>query len=148
MTAEEVADLKVKHNRPNLGKNGDSRKQFRRKLHETKTKPFPGTMTKRQALEAFLDVDWLIRIYVEFHLAVADALSRLEVNTLTPTFNLTKLADAQAPDDSIIEIRASSSLQLREAPPPASPGTIVWDWSTCTLRPVVPQSYRKCWDYS
>ncbi len=74
---------------------------------------------------------------------VADALSRPDVNTLTSDIDLKKLADLQTQDDSITELRKSSSLQLRDAPLPASPGSILCDWSTGTPRPVVPQSYRK-----
>ncbi len=74
---------------------------------------------------------------------VADALSRPEVNTLTTDIDLTKLADLQTQDDSITDLRKSSSLQLRDAPLPASPGSILCDWSTGTPRPVVPQSYRR-----
>nr|VZI32596.1 unnamed protein product [Spirometra erinaceieuropaei] len=74
---------------------------------------------------------------------VADALSRADINTLTPDFDLPKLADLQTADESIADLRTSTTLQLRDAPLPASPGTILCDWSTGTPRPVVPPSYRK-----
>nr|VZI32676.1 unnamed protein product [Spirometra erinaceieuropaei] len=73
---------------------------------------------------------------------VADALSRPNINTLTSDFDLTKLADLQTADESIADFRTSTALQLRDAPLPASPGTILCDWSTGTPRPVVPLSYR------
>nr|VZH94975.1 unnamed protein product [Spirometra erinaceieuropaei] len=74
---------------------------------------------------------------------VADALSRPDINTLTSDFDLAKLADLQTADESIEELRTSITLQLRDAPLPASPGTILCDWSTGTPRPVVPPPYRK-----
>ncbi|BHF62685.1 hypothetical protein SprV_0200567000 [Sparganum proliferum] len=74
---------------------------------------------------------------------VADALSRPHINTLTSDFDLAKLADLQTADESIADLRASTTLQLRDAPLPASPGTILCDWSTGTPRSVVPPPYRK-----
>nr|VZI04315.1 unnamed protein product [Spirometra erinaceieuropaei] len=74
---------------------------------------------------------------------VADALSRPDINTLTSDFDLARLADLQTADESIADLRTSTTLQLRDAPLPASPGTILCDWSTGTPRPVVPLSYRK-----
>ncbi|BHF71159.1 hypothetical protein SprV_0401421400 [Sparganum proliferum] len=74
---------------------------------------------------------------------VADALSRPDINTLTSDFDLAKLADLQTADKSIVASRTSTTLQLRDAPLPASPGTILCDWSTGTPRPVVPLPYRK-----
>ncbi|BHF62214.1 hypothetical protein SprV_0200519500 [Sparganum proliferum] len=74
---------------------------------------------------------------------VADALSRPHINTLTSDFDLAKLADLQTADESIADLRASTNLQLRDAPLPASPGTILCDWSTGTPRSVVPPPYRK-----
>ncbi|BHF62288.1 hypothetical protein SprV_0200527000 [Sparganum proliferum] len=74
---------------------------------------------------------------------VADALSRPDINTLTSDFDLAKLADLQTADESIADLRTSTTVQLRDAPLPASPGTILCDWSTGTPRPVVPLSYRK-----
>ncbi|BHF70505.1 hypothetical protein SprV_0301355600 [Sparganum proliferum] len=74
---------------------------------------------------------------------VADALSRPHINTLTSDFDLAKLADLQTADESIADLRTSTTLQLRDAPLPASPGTILCDWSTGTPRPVVPLPYRK-----
>nr|VZI19045.1 unnamed protein product [Spirometra erinaceieuropaei] len=74
---------------------------------------------------------------------VADALSRPDINTLTSDFDLARLADLQTADESIADLRTSTTLQLRDAPLPASPGTILSDWSTGTPRPVVPLSYRK-----
>ncbi|BHF83230.1 hypothetical protein SprV_0802637200 [Sparganum proliferum] len=74
---------------------------------------------------------------------VADALSRPGINTLTSDFDLAKLADLQTADESIADLRTSTTLQLRDAPLTASPGTILCDWSTGTPRPVVPLSYRK-----
>ncbi|BHF67784.1 hypothetical protein SprV_0301081300 [Sparganum proliferum] len=74
---------------------------------------------------------------------VADALSRPDINTLTSDFDLAKLANLQTADESIADLRTSTTLQLRDAPLPASPGTILCDWSTGTPRPVVPLPYRK-----
>ncbi|BHF67350.1 hypothetical protein SprV_0301037600 [Sparganum proliferum] len=74
---------------------------------------------------------------------IADALSRPDINTLTSDFDLAKLADLQTADESIADLRTSTTLQLRDAPLPASPGTILCDWSTGTPRPVVPLPYRK-----
>nr|VZI26047.1 unnamed protein product [Spirometra erinaceieuropaei] len=73
----------------------------------------------------------------------ADALSRPDINTLTSDFDLMKLADLQSGDKSIDDLRSTTILQLRDAPIPASPGTILCVWSTGTPRPVVPLSYRK-----
>ncbi|BHF71413.1 hypothetical protein SprV_0401447100 [Sparganum proliferum] len=74
---------------------------------------------------------------------VADALSRPDINTLTSDFDLAKLADLQSGDKPIDDLRSTTTLQLPDAPIPASPGTILCDWSTGTPRPVVPLSYRK-----
>ncbi|BHF67662.1 hypothetical protein SprV_0301069000 [Sparganum proliferum] len=74
---------------------------------------------------------------------VADALSRPDINTHIFDFDLAKLADLQTADESIADLRTSTTLQLRDAPLPASPGTILCDWSTGTPRPVVPLPYRK-----
>ncbi|BHF76143.1 hypothetical protein SprV_0501924100 [Sparganum proliferum] len=74
---------------------------------------------------------------------VADALSRPDINTLTSDFDLAKLADLQTAGESIADLCTSTTLQLRDAPLPASPGTILCDWSTGTPRPVVPLPYRK-----
>ncbi|BHF70471.1 hypothetical protein SprV_0301352200 [Sparganum proliferum] len=74
---------------------------------------------------------------------VADALSRPHINTLRSDFDLAKLADLQTADESIADLRTSTTLQLRDAQLPASPGTILCDWSTGTPRPVVPLPYRK-----
>nr|VZH93637.1 unnamed protein product [Spirometra erinaceieuropaei] len=74
---------------------------------------------------------------------VADALSRPDINTLTSDFDLAMLADLQIADESIADLRTSTTLQLRDAPLPASPGTILGDWSTDTPRPAVPLPYRK-----
>nr|VZI33586.1 unnamed protein product [Spirometra erinaceieuropaei] len=74
---------------------------------------------------------------------VADALSRPDINTLTSDFDLAKLADLQSGDKTIDDLRSTTTLQLRDAPLPVSPGTILCDWSTGTPRPVVPLSFRK-----
>ncbi|BHF82504.1 hypothetical protein SprV_0802564200 [Sparganum proliferum] len=74
---------------------------------------------------------------------VADAISRPDINTLTSDFDLAKLADLQTADESIADLRTSTTLQLRDAPLPASPGPILCDLSTGTPRPVVPLPYRK-----
>nr|VZI09943.1 unnamed protein product [Spirometra erinaceieuropaei] len=74
---------------------------------------------------------------------VADALSRPDINTLTSDFDLAKLADLQSGDKTIDDLRSTTTLQLRDAPLPASPGTILCDCSTGTPRPVVPLSYHK-----
>ncbi|BHF64801.1 hypothetical protein SprV_0200780800 [Sparganum proliferum] len=74
---------------------------------------------------------------------VADALSRPDINILTSDFHPAKLADLQSGDKSIDDLRSTTTLQLRDAPLPASLGTILCDWSTGTPRLVVPLSYRK-----
>ncbi|BHF65008.1 hypothetical protein SprV_0200801700 [Sparganum proliferum] len=74
---------------------------------------------------------------------VADALSRADINTLTSDLDLAKLVDLQSGDKSIDDLRSTTTLQLRDAPLPASPGTNLCDWSTGIPRPVVPLSYRK-----
>ncbi|BHF63739.1 hypothetical protein SprV_0200673300 [Sparganum proliferum] len=74
---------------------------------------------------------------------VANELSRPDINTLTSDFDLAKLADLQSGEKFIDDLRSTTTLQLRDAPLPASPGTILCDWSTGTPRPVVPLSYRK-----
>ncbi|BHF76553.1 hypothetical protein SprV_0501965100 [Sparganum proliferum] len=74
---------------------------------------------------------------------VADALSRPDINTLTSDFDLAKLANLQSGDESIDDLRSTTTLQLRDAPIPASPGTILCDRSTGTPRLVLPLSYRK-----
>ncbi|BHF68637.1 hypothetical protein SprV_0301167400 [Sparganum proliferum] len=74
---------------------------------------------------------------------VADALSRPDINTLTLDFDLAKPAYLQSGDKSIDDLRSNTTLQLRDVPLPASPDTIMCDWSTGTPRPVVPVSYRK-----
>nr|VZI24554.1 unnamed protein product [Spirometra erinaceieuropaei] len=74
---------------------------------------------------------------------VADALSRPDINTLTSDFDLAKFADLQTADESIADLCTSTTLQLRDAPLPTSPGTILCDWFTGTPRPVVPLPYGK-----
>ncbi|BHF59828.1 hypothetical protein SprV_0100278900 [Sparganum proliferum] len=51
----------------------------------------------------------------------------------TSDFDLTKLADLQSGDKSIDDLRSTTTLQLRDAPLPASPGSFLCDWSTGTL---------------
>ncbi|BHF75569.1 hypothetical protein SprV_0501866500 [Sparganum proliferum] len=74
---------------------------------------------------------------------LADALSRPDINTLTSYFDLAKLADLQSGDKSIDDLRSTTTLQLRDAPLPASPSMILCDWSTGTPQPVVLLSYRE-----
>nr|VZI40227.1 unnamed protein product [Spirometra erinaceieuropaei] len=74
---------------------------------------------------------------------VADALSRPDINTPAYHFDLAKVADLQSGDKTIEDLRSTNTLQLRDAPLPASPGTILCDRSTGTPRPFVPLSSRK-----
>ncbi|BHF69238.1 hypothetical protein SprV_0301228100 [Sparganum proliferum] len=52
---------------------------------------------------------------------VAHALSRPDINMLTSDFDLAKLADLQSRDKSIDDMRSTDTLQIRDAPLPASP---------------------------
>nr|VZI04556.1 unnamed protein product [Spirometra erinaceieuropaei] len=103
----------------------------------------------RYSPREILRVDYASQLTADFRYVrgsdnvVAHALSRPNINTLTSDFDLAKLADLQSGNKSTDDLRSTTSLQLRDAPPSASPGTILCDWSTGTPRPVVPLSYRK-----
>ena len=75
---------------------------------------------------------------------VADALSRIDVNSLTNSQSLdfSLLSQAQADDPELATLH-SSSLSLKELPLPSSPGTLLCDVSTGHPRPYVPASYRR-----
>ena len=75
---------------------------------------------------------------------VADALSRIQINAITPTvLDFPAMASAQAQDTSCQEAVRSSSLQCQEIPLATHPGTILCDVSTGIPRPIVPSLYRR-----
>eukprot|EP00794_Sanderia_malayensis_P018523 gene18523-biopygen15608 len=72
---------------------------------------------------------------------VADALSRMDVNSVqTSTIDFNLLAQAQHSDPDLPSLQ-TSSLQLQAVPFPSSSGTILCDISTATPRPYVPSSF-------
>ena len=74
---------------------------------------------------------------------VADALSRIDVNSLTNSQSLDflLLSQTQADDPELATLH-SSSLSLKELPLPSSRCTLLCDVSTGHPRPYVPASYR------
>lgn len=76
---------------------------------------------------------------------VADALSRTEMNVITEPIvvNFPALADAQNADAEILHHQGSSTLDLQPIPVATSEGTILCDVSTSTLRPFVPECWRR-----
>ncbi len=76
--------------------------------------------------------------------SVADALSRVEINSLSSSgIDFEQLAVAQQNDAELPHIATSTSLQLRDFPIPSSPNTIVCDFSRGNPRPYVPKSSRR-----
>ena len=77
---------------------------------------------------------------------VADALSRVVVNTLSPqspVIDFKAMSLAQQEDPEIQQLKASgSSLSLQPMPLPTSDVTILCDVSTGTPRPFVPSKFR------
>ena len=76
---------------------------------------------------------------------VADALSRLNINTLdtTTSIDFNRLAKAQQVDEELQHLRArSTSLKFSGVPLLISEGTIVCDLSTGTSPPYVPVEFR------
>ena len=75
---------------------------------------------------------------------IADALSRIDVNSLTnsPPLDFSLLSQAQADDPKLVTLHSSSSLSLKELPLPSSPGTLLCDIYTRYPRPYVPASYK------
>nr|CAK6928580.1 unnamed protein product [Fasciola hepatica] len=65
-----------------------------------------------------------MRYVREVHNVVADALSRPDINTVQTKFDLTELANLR------LELRTSSTLQLKNSPLPSTDGTVLCDWST------------------
>ena len=78
---------------------------------------------------------------------VADALSRVGVNTLTtqsPVIDFTEMAAVQKEDPEIKQFQGpDSSLSLKALPVPTSEATILCDVSTGTPRPYVPPKFRR-----
>ncbi|BHF71885.1 hypothetical protein SprV_0401494600 [Sparganum proliferum] len=76
---------------------------------------------------------------------VADALSRIQVNSVTShAIDFTLMADAQRTDDDLSHYRhTDSSLILRDVPLPTQAGTITCDISTGHDRPFVPATMRR-----
>ena len=78
--------------------------------------------------------------------SVADALSRVDINTIQSTsqaFDLNLLSAAQKEDPELSTLQESSSLKLVALPLPLSSGTLVCDTSTANPRPYVPVSFRR-----
>ena len=79
--------------------------------------------------------------------SVADALSRLGVNTLAtqpPIIDFKEIAAAQDEDTEMEQFkRPDSSLSLEAVPVPTSDTTILCDMSTGTPRPYVPPKFRR-----
>ena len=77
--------------------------------------------------------------------SVADALSRIEINSIRPhpEIDFQAMAAAQAKDRHLSALQHSSSLRLKDIPIPASPSTLICDLSTGVPRPVVPESLRR-----
>eukprot|EP00794_Sanderia_malayensis_P013556 gene13556-biopygen10821 len=76
----------------------------------------------------------------------ADALSRIEINSLTPStpsFDLIQLATAQQDDPELSTLHESTSLNLQAVSLPFSTGSIICDVSTTHPRPYVPTSFRR-----
>lgn len=78
---------------------------------------------------------------------VADALSRVEINSVTsPPFttplDYEQIAISQKDDPELSKLQKSSSLVFQEIPLPASDGTILCDVSTGNSRPYVPERFR------
>ena len=76
---------------------------------------------------------------------VADALSRIEVNSLgqQQAIDFETMATAQSNDPELSKLESSSSLQLSKVPIPASATTLICDLSRGVPRPVVPASLRR-----
>ena len=77
---------------------------------------------------------------------VADALSRIELNSLTQHqgIDFEDMARAQTTDPDLAQFQqCSSSLNLQTVPVPASNATIICNLSTGTPRPFVPQVFRR-----
>nr|CAK6928071.1 unnamed protein product [Fasciola hepatica] len=71
-----------------------------------------------------------IRYVHEVDNVVADALSRPDINTVQTKFDPTELANLQRDDPSLLQLRTSSTLQLKNSPLPSTDGTVLCDWST------------------
>ena len=75
--------------------------------------------------------------------SVADALSRLDINSIHSSIDFSQLADAQQSDEELSQVKASTSLQFCEVPLPLSNKTIICDTSTGNPRPYVPALHRR-----
>jgi cleavage and polyadenylation specificity factor subunit 1 len=77
---------------------------------------------------------------------VADALSRIDINTLQKTngIDFTAMATAQQTDPELAQIRqSSSSLNLTPIPLPHGHHSLICDMSTADPRPFVPTNFRR-----
>ena len=76
---------------------------------------------------------------------VADALSRMDINSLvnSPSLDFSLLSQAQQDDPDLPTVMSSSSLLMKEFPLPLSTGTLLCEISTGNPRPYVPASYRR-----
>ena len=78
---------------------------------------------------------------------VADALSRLEANAMqldhpSPLIDFEALAKAQPTDDGLDKLQSATfTLKLERIPMPMCHDTLLWDTSTGTLRPYVPEHF-------
>ena len=79
---------------------------------------------------------------------VADALSRLELNSLTGTtssqIDFREISEAQQDDTELTTLQSTTtSLRFKSIPLPASDSTILCDVSTGTARPYIPETFRR-----
>ena len=81
------------------------------------------------------------------HNEVADALSRISLNTFSPKsstpIDYLVMAAHQRKDEELLQHKQQSVLQLQDVPLPASTTTLPCDMSTLTPRPFVPQALRR-----
>ena len=78
---------------------------------------------------------------------VADALSRLELNSLTGTtssqIDFREISEAQQDDTELTTLQSTTtSLRFKSIPLPASDSTILCDVSAGTARPYIPETFR------
>uniref|UniRef100_A0A5S6Q617 RNA-directed DNA polymerase n=1 Tax=Trichuris muris TaxID=70415 RepID=A0A5S6Q617_TRIMR len=77
---------------------------------------------------------------------VADALSRVEVNSATTALdsgNIQRLAEAQQVDPELRDLRSNTALALRDVLLPGAATTVVCDVSRGQPRPYLPHGFRK-----
>ena len=73
---------------------------------------------------------------------VADALSRMDINTFNAPLDYTLIAQAQQNDSGLSQLK-STSLHLQALPLPFSTGTILCDTTTASPRPYIPAPFRR-----